>query len=301
MREYLKSFFDEYEYTARERVALAAAYERIAENAEARKIFTSILDAYDKDNAAMTDGVEADIRALAELAGVNPLTAILLTVICLSRRLRVRLAELGFSKKIIGLTLADFKYKMIECEYVYGVPGTEHWTWYVRFFALKLVGIGRLQFELTEFKGGTYKKGDKVLKSGDRILAVHIPRNGAPLTDRACLSAYKEAREVFCKLLSVEDIPFRCASWLLYPKNKEFLPPSSNIVKFMSRYDILEVTDLPREGSSAISFLFGVRPDTPHDALPRRTSLQAAYADHLLAGGCMGSALGVFFLDNILK
>jgi hypothetical protein len=44
--------------------------------------------------------------------------------------------------------------------------------------------------------------------------------------------------------------------------------------------------------------VFGKDSDKAPDELPQNTSLQKAYAKHLMAGGKTGSGYGVFFFDG---
>ncbi len=298
MRDYLKSFFDEFEYDSPDRVAIAVAYEKITECQRAREKFLSLLSGYERDVKHLKAENASDIEEAAVAAGVHTYTAFLLTIICLSRTLRERLAKLGLSKKIISLTLSDFKWKLEECKKIYGVVGIEPWWWYTRFFDLRLFGIGRLQFELKAYEGEPYERDGKVIRPGDPTLAVHIPDCHVPLEERLCNAAYREAKKVFCSLLKLPDIPFTCGSWLLYPKNREFLDAKSNIAKFMNRFDIIRSGACPNDTSSSIKFLYSVKVGTPVELLPENSSLQRAYKAHMLSGGTMGYGFGVFFLEE---
>ena len=301
MLDYLKSFFDEYEFESKERSALALAYQRICESAKARSRFCELIDGYKRDVKAITLESETEVNAIAAAAGVNKYTAALLTVICLSKTLRERLARIGLSKKVIYNTLADFKIKMRTCESLFGIVGTHVFYWYVRFFELRLFALGRLQFELTNYSGDLYEKGDKRVAPGDRILSVHIPDDGTPLEERAANASYREAKKLFCALLGVSDIPFYCNSWLLYSKNRDFLDPKSNIAKFMNRYDVIKENVFRKDKNDAIPFLFRMPSDTDPAALPEKSSLQRKYKEHLLADGRMGAGIGIMFLEENTK
>ena len=298
MRDYITSFFEEFEYERADRVALAIAYEKIAESKKARDKLLALISGYERDNAFIKLESRPEVEAIATAAGIHPYTAILLTVICLSRTLRARLAAIGIPKKVIYNTLCDFKYKLNECKTVHGVVGTEHFDWYVRFFELRLFAIGRLQFQLKAYSGDSYEKDGKRLREGDRVLAVHIPDNSTPLEERACNQAFRDAKKLFCALLKISDIPFICSSWLLYPKNREFLPEKSNIVKFMNKFDLISTANYRKDNNTAIPFLFHVKKSTPTELLPRGTSLQRAYAGHLMNGGKMGYGVGVMFVEE---
>lgn len=298
MLDYLKGFFDEYEFTSTERSALAIAYQRIKESPRARSRFSELVDGYKRDIKTITVESEQDVNSIAAAAGIHKYTAALLAVICLSRTLRERMARIGLSKKVIFTTLADIRIKMRACESLFGVVGTHVFYWYVRFFELRLFGLGRLQFELKSYDGEKYEHNGKTVNPGDKILNVHIPADGTPLEEKAANASYREARKLFCTLLGVSDIPFCCTSWLLYSKNREFLDPKSNIVKFMNRYDIIKEESLRKDRNDAIPFLYLVSKETPIEDLPEKTSLQRSYKKHMLDGGRMGIGYGIMFLED---
>lgn len=301
MRGYITEFLGEFEFDPRERVAVAIAYERISECKESREAFLRIVAAYDKNTNYITNELQTEADMIARAAKIHSYTAYLVLFIALTKMLRQRLAQLKVSKKNVLLTISDFVYKMRECEAIHGVVGIEQWGWYVRFFSLRIIAIGRLQFEVKEFKGGVYKKGERVLKGGDTVLGVHIPRNGEPLDEKLCNRAFKEAKAFFCPLLGVEDIAFVCSSWMLYEKNRELLPESSNIIRFMNRFDIVESVEISDEGATPMPFIFLMKRGTPISALPRDTSLRRAYAEMLESGGKFGFGTGIFFLQDAVK
>ena len=299
MREHLKSFFDEFEFDSRERVALAIAYERIAESAKARERFMHLIDGYERDTRFLKSEHLSELEAIGTAAGVHPYTVILLTVICMFRTLRERLTKIGLSKRIVANTLNDVKWKMKEGEKLHGVVGTEHFNWYLRFLELKLFGIGRLQFELKVYNDDDFvcKEGRK-LKSGEGVVGIHIPRNGEPLEDRAVSTSLRDAKKVFTALLGTSNIPFICSSWMLYPYHRDFLDQRSNIVKFMNRFELIKTVNYRKDRNDAIPFVFEVKSNTPVDLLPVNTTLQRAYKTHLSNDGRMGVGLGVLFVED---
>ena len=301
MRDYLKSYFEEFNYDTADRLSLALAYEKIVECTAARERFLSLIDDYERDVKAITPERIKDIDAIGNKAGVHSYTVALLALACMSRVMRDRLTKLGVSKRIVTQTLLDFKLKCDRCRKVHGIAGTDSFDWHTRFLSLTVFGIGRLQFELKQFPYEDYEKNGKRIKQGAPVLSVHIPDDGTPLEERLCNAAYRDAKKFFCSLLGVKDIPFMCNSWLLYPLNKEFLSPKSNIVKFMSKYDIIKVDYYRKDKIGAILFMFGVKADTPFSDLPENSTLQRAYKAHFLAGGRMGNGIGVFFLEEAEK
>ena len=301
MRSYISEYMTEMEFDPRERVAVAIAYERISECKESRDRFQRIVSGYEKNPNYITLELDDEVKAMAEAAKIHLYTAHLVLFIALTKTLRQRLTQLKLSKKNVLGTIADFKYKMKECEEIHGLVGIEQWSWYVRVLGLSIIAIGRLEFEVKEYTGGTYRKGEKVLSKGNTVLSVHIPRNGEPLDEKLCNRAYKEAKAFFCTLLGVQDIAFFCSSWLLYEKNRELLPPTSNIVKFMNRFDIVENIECTDERNTPMPFIFLKKSGTPISELPRDSSLRRAFAEMLENGGKLGYGNGIFFLEDVAK
>ena len=300
MHDYLRAYFDEFEYSAADRLVLSLAYEKIRECKGAYVRLRAILEGYERDTLFISAEKEKEVDTIARTADVHPYTARLLTFILLFKTMRERLLKLGLSKKVIFLTLSDLIWKLNECKMIHGVVGVEQFEWYTRFTALRIFAIGRLQFELKNYSytenAVTVSSG--TVKNGDPILAVHKPRMGTPMEPKLCNAAYREARKLFTKLLGIPDIPFMCSSWLLYPKNREILEPGSNIVRFMDRYEIIDVVNHRKDKNSSIPFVFGVKMSTPVEELPERTTLHRGYKAHLMEGGRMGFGVGIFFLEQ---
>ena len=301
MRDYIKSFFEEFGFDMQDRVSLALAYERIIECTPARERFLALTNGYERDVKAICEDNVKDIDAIATKSGLHSYAVAMVAVICMSKTMRDRLTRLGVPKRIITQTLFDFKWKCDRCRKVHGIAGTDVFAWHVRFLELKIFGIGRLQFELRQFPYEDYVNGSKCIKQGAPVLSVHIPDDGTKLEERLCNAAYRDAKKFFCSLLNVKDIPFMCNSWLLFPLNKELLPPKSNIVKFMSKYDIFKIDYYRKDRIGSILFIFGVKSETPFEDLPEKSSLQIAYKKHLIEGGRMGNGIGVFFLEDAEK
>ena len=200
------------------------------------------------------------------------------------------------SKKNAYLTLCDIKYKMLENERAFNIVGTNKWDWYKKVFTPNIFAIGRLQFEIATFPEEIYEHEDKVIKRGMPILRVHIPMSGEPLDEKACSASYRDARKYFNKLLGIENIPFTCNSWLLSPLNKTMLNEKSNIVKFASRYEIINTAEC-ENNSSLYPLIFACSSDTPTEKLPRDTSLRRSYAKFIEDGGKLMSSFGIYFMD----
>ena len=90
---------------------------------------------------------------------------------------------------------------------------------------------------------------------------------------------------------------FVCESWLLYPKHKDFLPATSNIVSFVEDFNILKM----REGNGEMHRVFGSAwppADNNYDLLPQDTSVRRAFVNRFKSGETAGGGFGVFIFDG---
>ena len=241
------------------------------------------------------ESMECDFNKILSLSGqmtvecgLHPYTMELLTLLCLTRHAKELYAERELSDELFYHTMLDLRYKLEECHLVKGICGTFVGWWFPRFFQLRIFAFGRLQFEKRR-SGITYEKGDVKVTPDTQILGLHIPRTGTRLDQESCLEAFAMAKEFFKADLGEHPIVL-CNSWLLFPKHREFLPESSNILKFMDLFDIygwhytLERTDLWR--------FFDTDEQHP-DRLPTDTSLRRAYVEYLKRGGRPGEGNGL--------
>ena len=147
--------------------------------------------------------------------------------------------------------------------------------------------LGRLEFEI---KCAEHNWEKYNIKIGDNVLGIHIPDNGGPFNETTCQEAYNLADDFFSKYFPEYNYKcYDCHSWLLDKNLKNFLSPSSNIIKFMDSFDIVN----ENEAYSALIYLFGM--GTKIEDLKNityTTSLQKHVIDHLLNGGKLYSGYG---------
>ena len=87
-----------------------------------------------------------------------------------------------------------------------------------------------------------------------------------------------------------------CSSWLLDPKQKEFLPEHSNVLKFMNDFQVYRNEDY--ENFPDGWRIFGDAWGLPVEQLPEKTGLQRAYKKWLLAGNRGGRGWGFLLFDG---
>ncbi len=116
-----------------------------------------------------------------------------------------------------------------------------------------------------------------------KAIILHLP-DRADLSKDKRLKSYRLAREYFGTNDIIAD------SWLLYPENKKMLSKDSRIVDFMDDFDIIseyETTDY-----SELFHVFGRLRDFSYENLPKKTSLQTAYAERVKNNLPIGSGVG---------
>ena len=272
---------------------------------------TSVFDAIDREyfikvQTLYSERYKLDCNALDEIIlqislniGVDKRVVNLVVVICLFKILEERLTEKGIPKEIIEQTLIDVVYKHKECVTVFGIHGVMEASWFKAILEERCFGIGRLQFEIDEFRLNEYSNGKNVVRKGEKVLSIHIPGSNQPFTESACKHTYKSAVDFFRKYYKSTfngAIPFVSWTWLLYPKNSEFMGESSNILRFQKDFDVIESAEY-KKNDSIVWRIFGVPEIKEISNLPENTSLQKSAKEYLLKGKNFGWGYGVFFID----
>jgi hypothetical protein len=216
----------------------------------------------------------------AALAGVHRFTVHLLFYICLSKHTKELYIQRGIPYTVYFDSMSDLKWKLFECKKMYDVWGSACAWWFPRFFDLTRFALGRLQFE-TVAANATYTKNGYTVNPEDIVLNIHIPSSG-PLIHEECLASYRIAADFYKDTFGDKPVVFKCTSWLLYPPHYEFLPKNSNILKFMSDFDI--ISSYVEENMSFLWRIFYTDKFDDLDAPPLRNLLQRAYIDWLKKG-----------------
>lgn len=291
MRDYLKEFFVSFDYEKSDAEYLLAAYDSIYAREDTRAVWNEALDIYNKKTNCDFDLIIALAQDVAQRLGMHRYTAELLVFICLSKHLKELYIEHEIDLSIFHNSMLDLKYKLDECKTVKGIVGSFVAFWFNRFYNLERFALGRLQFEVDSF-GHHYENDGHALTPDSSVINIHIPRTLTHLTPESCDEAFAMAKEFFADQLKGE-CAFVCHSWMLYPGNKQILPDSTNVYKFMSRFDIFNSADDPN--LEDLWRIFDTDEKNP-DLLKTDTSMRRAYVNHLKSGGTLGWGHGVFFL-----
>ncbi|MER5719911.1 acyltransferase domain-containing protein [Streptomyces sp. NPDC002132] len=195
--------------------------------------------------------------------------------------------KLGVPEEVSRRTLADVGRAVALHRRWLGTGGILSARWLSLHLRGELYQLGRLQFQRSRIDRRT---SDSIAAAGlaagldDPALSVHVPDFMGPLSPRACDRSLDLARDFFARHHPEEPYSVAtCASWLLDPQLKRYLPGDSNIVRFQERFLLGEEPAEP-EDMTPVRFVFGTT-DVPLERLPRRTVLHRAVLDHLRDGG----------------
>ncbi len=185
-------------------------------------------------------------------------------------------AALGIAEQVSWETLADIGSKAALHRRTHGTGGLDKQDWFTLHFRGLLYSLGRLQFNL-----GRTPADSTMPPPGTPCLGVHIPETG-PMTPQACQESLRRAPEFFHEHFAVRYRYASCTSWLLDDQLADYLPGTSNILRFQQRF---RLTPGGRDSDADIlEFVFRqVRPQLAD--LPQQTTLQRAVVRHLRAGG----------------
>lgn len=292
-QKYLKEFLIQTEFPLDAQKELCALFDRFILKKEPTIRFFESIERYKTDELCYKEEA-SKILELAEETEEKPYALILLFVIFLTKELKAKYDERGYEESVFLANVMDVRYKAVECKEVEGYWGIFCVFWFHKMFALTRFAFEKLQFQIAKFENEYHKNGLNVGKD-DLILDVHIPRTGGKLTRESKDASYRQAAEFFKKHFNLPPI-FVCWSWLLFPKNKEVLSPSSNLYAFISDFDIFQVTEY--SDYEEVWRLFDKKYNGNPDELPQDTSLRRAYVEWIKQGIKTGWGGGIFELQN---
>lgn len=227
-------------------------------------------------------------------SGLNkyPYIVRLTIVLILAEKAHAQYVEKGISDEIYYDTFGDIAVWAENCKKLHGAVGLENVNWINNHLNLQLFKLGRLQYQFSKFRlYPDYRKtGEGNLpKNGTPALFMHIPR-GERLEIGRCRQSVIEAKDFFAKFYP--DYNYRLMftnTWLLYPKNAEFLPKKSNIRDFMSLFDV--VAD-KKHNKDAFTYMWYGEGKNP-ESFSEDTSLRVAAKRYSLDGNSFGMGLGI--------
>lgn len=181
----------------------------------------------------------AQLQALAEKTGIHKMTVNALALIHAIPLLQRLYEAKNVSLELMWDTMIDLKCKFVEEHDMSGIWGTGAMSWYMRVFTLRIIKLGRLEFEPIGYKWETPYRG---IQKGDPVMNMHIPSTG-PMLIEDVLDAFKRAYKFFGY---TELMPVAAGSWLLYPPIcEQVMKPGSNLRNFYELFDVVEAYEDP--------------------------------------------------------
>ena len=273
--------------------SLFAAMQKLVES-EFVGDFCSIYSKYaDRSKDFVYKTAFAEMSEISKNVGIHRFEGNALLLFAMLDGLEKRYESADISKEIFLNTIVDLRYKVDESWEVFSVYGITDACavgWYPSIFSVRVVGIGRLQYEYKKL-GHACSIGGVDLKEETMVLNIHIPRTGTPLDRESVLASYADAAKFFADRFIGDSVIFCCKSWLLFPRHLEFLSPNANLRAFYLDFDIVDSGEY--SDYSQVWRLFDREYNGDVDVLPQNTSLRRAYADLIRRGEPTGWGMGV--------
>ncbi len=300
--DYIKEMMKKYEYPKEAVRAFTNVELRLDSEPDFSKKFDRIQKEYMLDKTLPVMDMLKRINELADEVNIHRYTLAFVFVMNCTEILKEDYKKAGLPEKLFWDSVDDLRSKLLACIHVKHVPGTFVAEWNDGLLKMTRFSYGRFQYEEWDFPHDDFTmKSGKVIHKGDKVINFHIPEYCSPITRQTRLESYKEAYKHYNHLFPDGKVVFCCWSWLLYTKQREFLPKGSNILDFLDDFEIVEECEkIPFENAWRI---FDDAAELPPEKLPRDSSLRRAYADWLASGHTGGEGLGVFEFDGekILK
>ena len=217
------------------------------------------------------------------------------------------LREGGCPADVIDSTMTVMPRHVLVHERKRGSVGFEPGWWLLPILCGEMVHIGSLRFHRVNLGVGNlspepwYSDEESLalgvgFRRGDPSVGIHIPY-AAALAPHDLDVTFARAREVLGAMWPVELRRLAtCQSWLLDAQLTDFLDPTSNIMQFQRRFNLLDAWyDNDEE---TIGFIFQ-KTGVALEELPRDTSLQRAVLDLLERGGHWRARPGWLDFDGI--
>lgn len=160
--------------------------------------------------------------------------------------------------------------------------------WGAYFINLRIIEVGRLQYEFIKFNPLNEKEYKKCIK-------IHIPSGEKLIEEQVKQSIIKSKVEIL-KYFNLRNPDYYCSSWLLSPTINKAIDKSSNISKFYDMFEILEEKD---GIDDVLNFVFNVKQCNNYTELEEYTSLQIKVKEMLLNREKL--TIGVGILKNRIK
>jgi len=182
---------------------------------------------------------EQYIRQVTDRTGICRETVLAVVLIQAIPLMQSLYEEKSVSLQLMWDTLIDLKCKFRENHDLTGIWGTGALSWYLRVYTLRIIKLGRLEFEPIGYKWETPYRH---IQKGDPVMNMHIPSTG-PMRIEDVLDSFRQAYRFFGYK---EPMPVAAGSWLLYPPVcEQVMKPGSNLRNFYELFDTVESYEDP--------------------------------------------------------
>lgn len=234
---------------------------------------------------------EANLQQLASIAGLDRQVAFAAVLISAIPLLKQAYLDKGLSEALMWDTLVDVKCKLYENHDLTGIWGTGAVGWYIRLYGLKIIKLGRLEFEPIGYKWDTPYRG---IQKGDPVMNMHIPSTG-PMKIEDVLDSFKQAYKFYGYS---SPMPVAAASWLLYPPIcDEVFKDGSNLKNFYDLFDVVEQYEDPENHNFWRIFNMDYE-EGILDKVPTDNSLRRGLYEFMKPGRNMGIGRCMLLFDG---
>ena len=148
--------------------------------------------------------------------------------------------------------------------------------WATYFIRLKIIEVGRLQYE-------------KFVIDDKPIIKIHIPE-GSKLDINLVKKSIKSAKKDIANIFGLHNCEYMCESWLLSNQIHSLVDKETNIYKF---HELFWVKDGQDCGKDILNFVYKTNHCSNYSMLEENTSLQKIIKKELMAKGKFYLGIGV--------
>lgn len=265
---------------------LCGAYQTVSAQAA-----TALKCACDHLMAGREEECEVQLAQIVSVTGICRQTVLAVVLLEAVPLLKKAYEVKGLSEELMWDTLVDVRCKLAEHHDLNGIWGTGAVGWYIRLYGLKIIKLGRLEFEPIGYKWDTPYRG---IQKGDPVMNMHIPSTG-PMKIEDVLASFKQAYKFYGY---TEPMPVAAASWLLYPPVcEEVFKPGSNLRNFYDLFDVVEQYEDPENHNFWRIFNMDWK-EGVLDQVPTDNSLRRGLYEFMKPGRNMGIGRCMLLFDG---
>lgn len=295
MINYFKDWCNHCNLPLEAQMALISGYEKLTFSPQNKAVFDEVINTYANNLKCDFTVLREKIANLAEITGVHAYTAYAVMYVSMNIPLKNHYINAGYPLDIYLETIKDVSFHMKAVKLTDGVWGT-YTSWHSALYKMEIFGFGRLQFQPLKSTIAYQGNGFNLVEGETYYLNIHIPRTETPLSESEVNESLEKGAKFFKNLYFKDSkVLFHCQSWLLFEKHYEMLKPTSNILKFMNRFTIIDKGFYP--DFSQLWRLFDMYYTGNPNDFPTDSSLRREYVKMLNNGGATGWGRGVFHYE----